>query len=64
MSRTESSSTMSQGYLDFHCMCSAIPLLGSGLGPKCKMGRGHKFFNPTLHIKIINLYNKIIYFKT
>ena len=31
--RTESSSAMSQGYLDFHCMSSAISLLGSGLGP-------------------------------
>ena len=33
MPRTESSSAMSQGNLDFHYMSSAMPLLGSGLGP-------------------------------
>ena len=33
MSMTESSSAMSQGHLDFHCMSLAISLLGSGLGP-------------------------------
>ena len=31
--RTESSSAMSQGYLDFYYMSSAISHLGSGLGP-------------------------------
>ena len=33
MPRTDSSSAMSQGYLDFYCMSSAISHLGSGLGP-------------------------------
>ena len=33
MPRTESPSAMSQNYLDFHCVSSAIPLLSSGLGP-------------------------------
>ena len=33
MPRTESSSAIYQSYLDFHCVSSAITLLGSGLGP-------------------------------
>ena len=33
MPRTESSSAMSQGYLDFYYMSSAIYHLSSGLGP-------------------------------
>ena len=33
MPRTESSSAVSQGNLDFHYTSSAMPLLGSGLGP-------------------------------
>ena len=33
MPRTELSSAISLGHLDFHCMSSAISLLGSGLGP-------------------------------
>ena len=33
MPRTESPSAMSQSYLDFHCVSSAIPLLSSSLGP-------------------------------
>ena len=33
MPRTESSSAMSQGYLDFYCMSSAISHFGLGLGP-------------------------------
>ena len=33
MPRTESSSAMSQGYLDFYYMSSTISHLGSGLGP-------------------------------
>ena len=32
MPRTESSSAMSEGYLDFYYMSSAISLLGSSLG--------------------------------
>ena len=33
MPRTESFSAVSQGNLDFHYTLSAMPLLGSGLGP-------------------------------
>ena len=33
MSRTESSSTIALGHLDFRCMSSATPLLNVGLGP-------------------------------
>ena len=33
MPRTESSSSISLGHLDFHCMFSVVSLLGSGLGP-------------------------------
>ena len=33
MSRTESSSAVSQDYLDFYYLSSAITFLGSGLGP-------------------------------
>ena len=40
MPRTESSSAMSQGYLNFYYMSSAISLLGSGLGSQCKSGSG------------------------
>ena len=40
MPRTELSSVMSQDYLDFYYTSSAIPLLGSGLGPECKNGLG------------------------
>ena len=38
MPRTESSSAMSQGYLNFYYMFSAISLLGLGLGFQCKSG--------------------------
>ena len=48
MPRTESSSAMSQGYLDFHYMPSAMSLLGLGLGPYYKVGQGHKFSGPTI----------------
>ena len=40
MPRIELSSAMSQDYLDFYYTSSAIPLLGSGLGPQCKNGSG------------------------
>ena len=40
MPRTKLSSAMSQDYLDFYYTSSAIPLLGSGLGPQCKNGSG------------------------
>ena len=33
MPRTKSSSAIFLGHLDFHCMSSAMPLLGSSLGP-------------------------------
>ena len=51
MLRTELSSAMSQDYLDSYYTSSAIPLLGSGLGPQCKNGPGlqilgpHKFYS-------------------
>ena len=50
MLRIESSSAMSQGYLDFHCRSSAISLIGLGLGPQCKMGQSHKSSHPTVSI--------------
>ena len=50
MPRIESSLAMSQGYLDFHYKSSAISLLGSGLGPQCKVGQGHKSSSPTMAI--------------
>ena len=46
MPRTESSSAMYQSYLDFHCVSSAIPLLGSGLGSQCKSGPGPQIIGP------------------
>ena len=46
MPRTESSSAMYQSYLDFHCVSSAIPLLGSGLGSQCKSGTGPQIIEP------------------
>ena len=46
MPRTESSSAMSQGYLDFYYMSSAISLLGSGLGSQCKSGPGPQIIGP------------------
>ena len=48
MPRTESSSAMSQGCLDFYWMSLAMSHLGSGLGPSSKMGQGHNFFGPTI----------------
>ena len=46
MPRTGSSSAMSQGYLDFYYMSSAISLLGSGLGSQCKSGPGPQIIGP------------------
>ena len=46
MPRTELSSAMSQDYLDFYYTSSAIPLLGSGLGPQCKNGPGPQILGP------------------
>ena len=46
MPRTELSSTISQDYLDFYYTSSAIPLLGSGLGPQCKNGLGPQIIGP------------------
>ena len=45
MPRTESSSAMSQDYLDFYYPSSA-----RALGPNVKMGQGHKLLGPTDHI--------------
>ena len=46
MPRTESSSAVSQDYLDFYYPSSAIPFLGSGLGPQCKNGSGPQIIAP------------------
>ena len=46
MPRTESSSAMSQDYLDFYYTSSAIPFLGSGFGPQCKNGLGPQIIGP------------------
>ena len=56
MPRTESSSTMSQGYLDFYYMSSAISLLGTGLGSQCKSGLGPQIFWP--HTYFLDKYDK------
>ena len=46
MPRTESSSAMSQDYLDFYYTSSTISLLGSSLGPQCKNGSGPQILGP------------------
>ena len=46
MPRTELSLAMFQDYLDFYYTSSAIPLLGSGLGPQCKNGPGPQILGP------------------
>ena len=46
MPMTESSSAMSQDYLDFYYTSSAISLLGSGLRPQCKNGLGPQIIGP------------------
>ena len=46
MPRTESSSAVSQDYLDFYYPSSAIPFLSSGLGPQCKNGSGPQIIGP------------------
>ena len=50
MPRIESSSAMSQDYLDFYYTSSAIPFFG--LGPNVKMDQGHKLLGPTSGITI------------
>ena len=46
MPRTESSLAMSQGYLNFYYMSSAISLLSSGLASQCKSGSGPQILWP------------------
>ena len=46
MPRTKSSSAVSQDCLDFYYPSSAIPFLGSGLGPQCKNGPGSQIIGP------------------
>ena len=46
MPRTKSSSAVSQNYLDFNYLSSAITFLGSGLGPQCKNGSGPQIIGP------------------
>ena len=50
MPRTESSSAVSQDYLDFYYLSSAILFLGSILGPQCKNGRGPQIIGPHIYI--------------
>ena len=46
MPRTESSSAMSQDYLDFYYTSSAIPFIDSDLGPQWKNGPGPQIIGP------------------
>ena len=46
MPRTESSSAVSQDYLDFYYLFSAITFIGSGLEPQCKNGPGPQIIGP------------------
>ena len=46
MPMTESSSAVSQDYLDLYYPSSTIPFLGSGLGPQCKNGPGPQIIGP------------------
>ena len=46
MPRTESSSAVSQNYLDFNYLSSAITFLGSGLGLQCRNGPGSQVIGP------------------
>ena len=58
MPRTESSSAMSQDYLNFYYTSSAISLLGLGIGPQCKNGPGSQIIGP--HNNIIKSNKKIV----
>ena len=69
MPRIESSSAMSQDYLDFYYTSLAISLLGSGFGPQCKNGPGSQIFGPqnkilqfpsTIFLILKSLYNNLI----
>ena len=46
MPRTESSLAVSQDYLDFYYLSSAITFLDLGLGPQCKNGSGPQIIGP------------------
>ena len=46
MPRTESSSAISQDYLDFYYTSSAISLLSLSLGSQCKNGLGSQIIGP------------------
>ena len=46
MPRIESSSAVSQDYLDFYYLSSAITFLGLGLGPQRKNGPGPQIIGP------------------
>ena len=52
MSRTESSSAVSQDYLDFYYLSSVIPFLSSNLGPQCENGSGPQIIRPHIHDKV------------
>ena len=46
MPRTESSLAVSQEYLGFYYLSSAILFLGSSLGPQCRNGSGPQIIGP------------------
>ena len=59
MPRTESSSVVSQDYLGFYYLFSAITFLGSGLGPQHKNGPGPQISGPhTYQLKKKTILNK------
>ena len=48
MPRTESSSAVPQGYLDFIICPRLYPFSARTLGPNVKVGQGHKLLGPTI----------------
>ena len=54
MPRTESSSVMSPGYLDFYYMSSAISLLGLGLGSQRISGPGPQIIGPHNQLELVH----------
>ena len=62
MPRIESSSAMSQGYLDFYYLSLAISLLGPCLGSQCKSGPGPQIIGPHSYLQRINKNNNMATF--
>ena len=59
MPRAESSSAMSQDYLDFYYTSSAILFFSSGLVPQCKNEPGPQIIGPTNIYIYIYIYIKL-----